>query len=183
MGCPKALLPLRNTTFLGTILDTLERLQLWPPLIVLGKHAPVIEPHISGRGIHILINPAPERGQLSSLQVALGSIRDSEACLVWPVDHPAVPDTTVRGLFDLFVVSRAPIVLPVCAGKRGHPAIFSNALFEELLALPAEQGPKGIITRYRERTALLETDCPEVAQDIDTPEDYRRLFETVTLRR
>jgi molybdenum cofactor cytidylyltransferase len=183
MGCPKALLPLRDTTFLGTILDTLETLQVPSPLVVLGKHAAVIEPHIARRNIRVLVNPRPERGQLSSLQLALGQLPESRGCLVWPIDHPAVPGSLVRDLMELFAQSRAPLVLPVWAGRRGHPGIFGNILIAELLALPAEQSPKDVIGRYREETALLETDCAEVAQDVDTPEDYRRLCETIRQRR
>jgi molybdenum cofactor cytidylyltransferase len=183
MGCPKALLPLGGTTFLGTILDTLAAIRMPPPLVVLGRHAPLIEPHVADRPLRILINREPERGQLSSMQIALAAAGSCPACLVWPVDQPAASASLVRALIGRFEESHALIVLPIKDGVRGHPAIFSSELFQEIVALPPEQGPKELVRSHERETALLETDDAGAVHDIDTPEEYMKLIESLRPRR
>jgi molybdenum cofactor cytidylyltransferase len=183
MGCPKALLPFGGTTFLGTILDTLAAIPMPAPLVVLGRHAPLIEPHIAGRPLRILINREPERGQISSMQLALAAAGNCPACLVWPVDQPAASATLIRALIERFEESHALIVMPIKDGVRGHPAIFSSVLFREILALRPEQGAKELVRSHAGETALLETDDAGAVHDIDTPEEYRNLIESFRLRR
>jgi CTP:molybdopterin cytidylyltransferase MocA len=46
-----------------------------------------------------------------------------------------------------------------------------------LLALPLEGGPKSLVQKYQAEMAVLQTEETAVVEDIDTPEDYRRLVE------
>jgi CTP:molybdopterin cytidylyltransferase MocA len=135
------------------------------------------------RSLRILINPEPERGQLSSLQLALGAAGSCSGCLVWPVDQPAASASLVRALTRRFEESHALIVLPVRGDVRGHPAVLSSTLFPEILALRPEQGAKDLVRSHTGDTALLETDETGVVEDIDTPEDYRKLIESLRQRR
>jgi molybdenum cofactor cytidylyltransferase len=176
MGYPKALLPLGPGTFLTRILDTIKEAGLVDPVVVLGKDAPLIKSAVGGRCRRILINPDPSRGQLSSMQLAIMNLASAaDGCLVWPVDQPAVLPEVVRGLVELFESTRAPLVFPFCAEKRGHPAIFNRSLFKELLEAPLESGAKSVVLRHQHETALLPTTNTATILDIDTPEDYLRL--------
>jgi molybdenum cofactor cytidylyltransferase len=176
MGYPKALLPLGPGTFLTRILDTVAEAGLIDPILVLGKDAPLIASAIAGRSLRTLINPDPSRGQLSSMQLAIKAAPSAaDACLVWPVDQPAVLPEVVRGLVELFAKTRAPIVFPFCENRKGHPAIFSRSLFSELLEAPLEGGAKGVVLRHQQEAALLPTTDSSTILDIDTPEDYLRL--------
>ena len=133
MGSPKALLRLDDGTFLSVILDKLERLQLPNPTVVLGNHASLIQPRLASRNVRILVNPHPEQGQISSMQLAIRNAGQCRGCLVWPVDQPAVREDVVEQLLDLFDGSGALIAMPVCGGRRGHPALFGRRLCRELL--------------------------------------------------
>jgi molybdenum cofactor cytidylyltransferase len=175
MGVPKALLALEEGTFLSKILATLDSLNLSAPVVVLGRHAPLIQGNLAGRPAKVVVNPHPERGQISSLQLAMRSLEPCAGCLVWPVDQPAVRAAVVRGLVRIFFGSGALIAMPVSGGKRGHPAIFGSRLFDEFLAVPTGAGPKALIARHEEETVLYETDDRATVEDIDTPEDYARL--------
>ena len=65
-----------------------------PVIVVLGYHADAIRPAVKGNAI-IAINPAPERGQISSLQTALAALpADSDGFLFTPVDSPAIEIAT-----------------------------------------------------------------------------------------
>jgi molybdenum cofactor cytidylyltransferase len=175
MGYPKALLPLGGEIFLSAILRKIENLGLPVPVVVLGRDADRIQPMIAERRTRILLNQAPDRGQLSSIQLALADVDPHFiGCLIWPVDQPGVPEGIVGNLVELFLSSGALMVLPRCGDKRGHPAIFHRSLFRELMVIPPSEGAKKLVLQYQAQTVVLQTAEPSTIQDIDTPEDYCR---------
>ena len=176
MGYPKALLPLGEYTFLTHILKTVQQIGLSNPVVILGKAAELIQPRIQNWPALVRINPDPDRGQLSSIQLGLSSLDSGvQAGMIWPVDQPAVSEDLVRKLVQLFLQSEPMIAFPKCGDKRGHPAIFHRALFQEFMATPLEEGPKNILLRHQQQTAELPTVETAAVQDIDTPADYETL--------
>jgi len=176
MGYPKALLPLGHDTFLTRILRSAGEAGLAKPVVILGRAAGLVRPHIREWRGTVRVNPDPDRGQLSSLQLGLLSLdANAEAGMIWPVDQPAVSVDLVRRLASLFERSEALIVYPKHANRRGHPAIFHRDLFQEFMDAPLEEGPKNILLRHQQETVVLPTDEPAVIQDIDTPSDYKTL--------
>jgi molybdenum cofactor cytidylyltransferase len=176
MGYPKALLPIENEVFLTRVMGIVRKIGLADPVIILGRAAGMIQPAIADRPARIRINQNPDRGQLSSIQLGLSSLdAQVEACMIWPVDQPAVSETLVYKLAQLFVQSECLLAFLNFEGKRGHPAIFHRALFREFLDAPLEAGPKGIILRHLQDIAELTADESAIIQDIDTPTDYEAL--------
>jgi molybdenum cofactor cytidylyltransferase len=176
MGYPKALLPLGCETFLTRILETVRKVGLAESTIVLGRAATAILPRIQDCPGRILINPDPDRGQLSSIQLGLSSVPpDALGAMIWPVDQPAVSEGLVRGLVQLFIQSEPRIVFPRFGQKRGHPAVFHRDLFQEFMETPLEEGPKNILARHARETAEILTEEPGVVEDIDTPAEYEAL--------
>ena len=176
MGFPKALLPLGAQTFLTRVLATLGGLGYEEPCVVLGAHAERIQPLLRNSRARVVINQDFRSGQLSSIKVAL---RDQDencgACMIWPVDQPAISGSVVKELVQLFLNSHAALVLPQCQGRRGHPAIFSKELFPELLEASLQEGGRAVVLRNQDRMALLPTEDASTISDIDTPDDYYKL--------
>ena len=176
MGYPKALLPLGDEVFLTRILRILSEAGLSYPRLVLGRDAAIIRKHVGDYPANILVNPDPDRGQLSSIQLGISGLPENfEAAMLWPVDQPAVSLETARRLIALFVTKDCRIAVPLRGGKRGHPAIFHRTLFYEFMDAPMDKGAKGIISRHDSETCFLETDDPAAFTDIDTPSDYKTL--------
>src|SRR5262249_39848884 len=69
MGTPKALLDYRGETFLDRLIRVTGAV-CDPVIVVLGHHAQEIRGRVKSAA-HFVVNPDPERGQLSSLQTAL----------------------------------------------------------------------------------------------------------------
>jgi molybdenum cofactor cytidylyltransferase len=188
MGHPKALLPIGNTTFLKRILEIVQMIGFPNPVVVLGRAAELIQPTIKNLPANVKINPDPNRGQLSSIQVGISSLAsETQACMIWPVDQPAVSVELVRRLVHLFVQSECLIAFPKYGEKRGHPAIFHRSLFQEFLEAPLSEGPQKILLHHLQATAELPTLETAVIRDIDTPLDYKTLtgesIETALMRR
>ena len=176
MGYPKALLPLGEEIFLTRILRILREAGLSCPRLVLGLDAALIRECIGDYPADILVNPDPDRGQLSSIQLGISALPEKfEAVMLWPVDQPAVSVDMIRRLTELFVTKDCRISVPRRSGKRGHPAIFHRTLFYEFMDAPMEKGAKGIISRHESETCFLETDESAAFTDIDTPSDYQTL--------
>jgi len=176
MGYPKALLPLGDDIFITRILSVLQRAGLARPVIILGKAATRIKERIQNWSAEIRINPDPDRGQLSSIQIAMSSIGpEFDSCLIWPVDQPAVSEDLVCHLTQLFVDSGSLITFPKFGNRKGHPAIFHRSLFREFMDAPLEEGPKKILLLHEQQTATLSTEESAAVQDIDTPEEYEAL--------
>jgi molybdenum cofactor cytidylyltransferase len=177
MGRPKALLPIEGETFIGRIVASLKQTQVGKIIVVLGHNSDLLAAAIRPLAVDILINTNYKLGQLSSLQVAVRNLlpdADCDGMLVHLVDHPYIDASLVDRMIQQFYESKKDIVVPRCRGKRGHPVLFSRALFGELLDAPMDQGAKAVVNAHRDDTLEVETDEAGITVDIDTPELYRR---------
>jgi molybdenum cofactor cytidylyltransferase len=95
--------------------------------------------------------------------------------MLWPVDQPGISENLIRSLIQVFMSSNALLVLPLYEERRGHPAIFRRALFQEIMDTPLHEGLKGMVLRHQQDMVLLPTNELAAIEDIDTPEDYFRL--------
>lgn len=184
MGAPKALLPHRGRTFLGTILDACAALGLPQRLVVLGYDADKILSGIDLSDATVLRNPAPESGPIGSIRAGVEAVLNHpvEGVLVWHVDRPHVAIATVQALLDQFRQGKEPIVVPSWKGRRGHPVIFGRAVFEELLTVPDDRGARAVVRSDPSRVAIVPVDDPAVTEDIDTPEAYKDLIRRKDIR-
>jgi len=129
MGRPKALLPIEGQKFIERIVGALRQSRVDRILVVLGHNADEMRREIEHLSVDILINPAYQSGQLSSLQVAIRHIQKNDDCdgmLVHLVDHPYIDAELVNLLIKRFEDGGKLIVVPRFRGKRGHPVIFAS---------------------------------------------------------
>ncbi|HYX80970.1 MAG TPA: nucleotidyltransferase family protein [Gemmatimonadales bacterium] len=179
MGAPKALLDFLGLPFAVRILQALEALEVKTRVVVLGPDAPRIEPALADQSFILIKNPEPETGPIASLRGALKALQPLQpsAILVWPVDLPHVRVSTVERLIETHRRTRAPIVLPTFAERRGHPVIWSSSLFGELLESPeaAREGARAVLHMHERDMVTVPVDDPAVVDTINTPEDYERL--------
>ena len=177
MGRPKALLPIEGETFIGRIVASLKQTQVGKIIVVLGHNSDLLAAAIRPLAVDILINTNYKLGQLSSLQVAVRKLlpdADCDGMLVHLVDHPYIDASLVDRMIQQFYESKKDIIVPRCHGKRGHPVLFSRALFDELLDAPIDQGAKAVVNAHGNGTLEIDTDEKGITVDIDTPELYRQ---------
>lgn len=177
MGRDKALLEYRGQTFLEHILATLREAGLTRTVVVLGHHAEDIRGAVNLVGAEIVVNQDYRLGQTSSLQAGLRALDQPEidAAVLCLVDHPAVSADVVRKLVAAYRETAAPVVVPTCQGRRGHPVLIARALFDELLGLDAHQGANTVIREYSGATHCVEVQDSGILLDIDNPKAYRQL--------
>jgi molybdenum cofactor cytidylyltransferase len=172
MGCPKALLEYRGETFAGRLVRVFSKF-CDPVIVVLGYHADAIRERVNAR---FVVNPDPDRGQLSSLQTALAEIpADREGFLFTPVDCPTVEEATLATLIGVFRNSHSTFVIPRYRGRRGHPVCAAGPLMADFLALPPTEETRAAIDARADRITYVDVDDPGVLADIDDAAAYRQL--------
>jgi molybdenum cofactor cytidylyltransferase len=66
-------------------------------------------------------------------------------------------------------------LVPVFAGKRGHPVILDLARYRvEIEGLTGEKGLKPVVRGHPDDTLELTIEDERILRDLDTPEDYER---------
>jgi molybdenum cofactor cytidylyltransferase len=171
MGRSKATLTMGplGRTFVDAIAETLDAAGVSAVRVV-------VAPGLDRTPRSGVVNPNPSAGMLSSVQCGLRAFQDPlDAVLVWPVDHPLVERGTVLAMIAAFRRDGAPIVVPTHGGRRGHPVLFAACVFPELLTADPSCGARAVVHAHDNRLELAVADRG-VIQDIDTPDDYARIF-------
>jgi molybdenum cofactor cytidylyltransferase len=177
MGSPKALLEYRGETFLGRLIRVFSGC-CSPVIVVAGIHAEPLRRRMDhmGHRAQLAVNPDPDRGQLSSLQIALAQVPgDAAGFLFTPVDCPTVEEKTVVMLLDQLRKRDDPFVIPRYHGKRGHPVCARRSLIAQFLALPPTAETRAIVNRHEERIRYVDVDDAGVLADVDDLEAYRKI--------
>jgi len=187
MGRDKALLPwpprpnpqpTSTETFLSAAIKSLNAATDFV-LVVAGQNEPSLAPVVYINAASIILNPDPARGQFSSLQIGLREIlnRGRDTAIITLVDRPPAGVATVQTLRDAFVSAPDNIwaIVPELAGKHGHPFVAGRDLIERFLREPITGNARDVEHRYQEHIQYLPVDDPNVALNINTPEDYAAL--------
>jgi len=175
MGHPKALLPFQGGTFLSVILDRLRALNL--PFMAVVRGPGLLLPEEVLAGSPVLVNPDPETGPIGSIQAGLkAGARGFPWLLAAPVDHPAVTLETFHALVCAAEAGGGHLWVPSYHGSRGHPVVFSQECYEDLLRVPPGEGARWVVARHRHLRVEVPVEDPGVLRNVDTPQEYRRLL-------
>jgi molybdenum cofactor cytidylyltransferase len=175
MGSPKALLPYQGRPFLEHLLDVTKHAKIGVRRVVLGAHAEPIAGAVKLAPDEIVVNEDWEKGQLSSIQAAIRSLpAGTDGLILCLIDHPLISATLVDDLIERFYSAQMKIVLPVFRGQRGHPVIFSAALYDELLAAPLEKGARAVVWTHGGEIAEVPTNEQGCVLNLNDPDTLQR---------
>lgn len=148
--------------------------------VVVGKNHAALAPMIYAEGASLVCNPDPARGQFSSLQVGLCDVLDRgrDAAVVTLVDRPPVSPATLKTLHHAFTISGHEVwaVVPEFGGTHGHPYLVAKEMIEVFLRAPATSTARDVEHQYQQHIRYVPVDDPQVAMNINTPEDYEALL-------
>ncbi len=182
MGKPKQLIEAGGKALVVRAVEAALASAAWPVVVVLGANAEKIRPMLARLPVLVAENPTWGEGMASSLRAGVNTLRTFsralDGALVAVADQPAFSAGAIAQLVD----ARAGQVLPGSpptvrsivaaryAGRLGVPALFGREHFAALAALTGEEGARHFLAAHAAETAAV--DLPELAVDLDTPEDF-----------
>ena len=175
MGEFKPMLNIGSISVAQRVVATLSQAGVSKIVMVTGFNATALERHLAGNGIIFLRNEAYQTTQMfDSVKIGLSYLQDKcDKVLFTPVDVPLFTAGTVRAILE----SGAPLAVPMCEGKQGHPILIASRLIPEILQDCGEMGLKGAMDRCSEPLTRLDVSDPGTIHDADTPEDFSALVD------
>ncbi len=174
MGEPKQLLPLDGQPLLLRTVEAALASFTWPVVVVLGAHAEKIKPLLARHPVLIAENPAWAEGMASSLRAGVATLqqfsRALDAAIVALCDQPGFSTDVIARLIATQRTTGRSIVAARYGGHSGAPALFLRAHFPALASLTGEEGARSLLHAAADSIAAV--DLPELAIDLDTPDDY-----------
>ena len=177
MGAAKQLLEFQNQTLLRRSAEI--ALQVSEKVVVtLGARSSILRKEIEDLPVQTAENEDWERGMGGSTKIGLERLlatnADLRGVIITVCDQPFVTADLLNRLIAEFDRTNASVVACEYAATLGVPALFSAALFPELLALAPSHGAKQLIKKHLSETVAVA--FPEGAFDIDTPQNYEKLI-------
>ena len=176
-GAHKLLAPLGGKPLVRWAVERMLASPVATVIVVLGRDAPLVERALAGLRVRCVTNERWADGMSTSLHVGIAAARADgvRAAVVALGDQPLVPAGVVERLVHAFRASGAPVVVPVYeGGVRGHPVLFADTLFPELLAVTGDEGARGVIARAPSRVTAVPV-ASAAPRDVDTGEDLEIL--------
>lgn len=175
MGSPKQLLAYGGRPLLRHAAKTALASACDPVVVVLGAHLDAVGEVLAGLAVEIVINHRWAEGIGTSIRAGVEAAKRHrvDAAILALADQPLVG----RRVFDDLLAARRESGRGIIASRYentvGVPALFARSLFPQLLALPPDQGCKGVILAHAADAVFVA--CPQAAIDVDTRADYLAL--------
>lgn len=178
MGQSKQLLPWKNSTLLGSVIENACLIEAVEVFVVLGAYTNEIREKIDLSRANILINENWQQGLGSSIALATAEINkkypDMNAVLFVLADQPFISSHHLNTIIALHNKEKEAIVITRKEDYRGIPVLFPAKFFSELITLSNDEGAKQIINRNKNE--IREIITQNNIADIDTFESYTELY-------
>ena len=175
-GRPKALLTVDGETFLARVVRTCRDGgcdEIW---VVAPPEPPAVLALARSVKAHAVVNPDPERGMLSSVQIGVSAVEHAAAgtvsCLVFPVDHPRVQASTVAALLAARDQASATVWLrPVFNGRGGHPILIPGSATTGILDRDPREPLRDALRGIGLEPLDVPVDDPGIHANVNVPGD------------
>lgn len=178
MGTIKQLLPWKNTTLLGNLIEQGLASNVEKVFVVLGANYKNIIKKVETDNIEIIYNKNWSLGMGFSISFAMHYIDKKALCfdavLIALVDQPLIDVVYFNKLTNSFISDDYEIVTSKYNERVGVPAIFSSKYFDLLSKLESDFGARKIIKENIDDLKVVNEEDNLI--DIDTISDYKSLF-------
>jgi CTP:molybdopterin cytidylyltransferase MocA len=175
MGAFKPLLPFGKQTVIERCIDNLRDAGVDEIIVVVGHRAEELRSHLSPLPVRFALNEEAESEMGASIARGVEQLSDeATTLLVALADHPAVTSQAIKFLIETRARAGASFIVPQYNGLGGHPMLVDLKFRAELLQL-GEGGLRALLKAHESEILRVEVECPFVARDMDTWDDYRAL--------
>lgn len=148
-----------------------------PVMVVTGYQAARIEEALAGLDVALVHAPEHGKGMAHSLKAGVAALcrrdRGLEAFFLCLGDMPFIDSGVLAEMMAVFrQTSPAPIVIPVYAGRRGHPVLFPCRLAAEFAGLAGDRGARPILEAHGAEIVEIPGRGAGILRDLDRPSDF-----------
>jgi CTP:molybdopterin cytidylyltransferase MocA len=166
-------------TFLSSAIDLLKR-DTDLIIVVTAKNAVALEPEIYSHAAFMVVNSAPELGDLNSLKIGLREVlnRGRDAAFIAVADRPPVTQASVSKLHASFLAAidqNQWAAVPYFEGEPGFPYVIGREMIEAFLRAPLTARANDILNANAARIAQIPLHDPMVTVSVDSAADYDRV--------
>jgi molybdenum cofactor cytidylyltransferase len=175
MGADKLLTDLGGVPMLQRTVECYAKAtKVGDVLIVLRPGAKDTWKWLAGLRVHLVENPLPARGMISSIRVGIASVwAKGKDFLLAPADVPFVKPEIVDKLILDFRTRRCEVLIPTYRGLGGHPGVYGADLQKDFDLYGDKHGARDVLIRHREKTVRLAVPDPDVCFDVDSDAEAR----------
>lgn len=182
MGSFKPLLPLAGSTVIENSVSTFKEAGVRDIYVVVGHRANELKAVLKDTGVQIVFNSAYTTGMFSSVQAGVNSLKAStQAFFFLPGDIPIVQPSTIARLLEVYPSNPAAILYPCLKGERGHPPLIPANFKTSILAWQGDGGLRALLEMYEAQAKDIEVYDQGVLLDMDTPVDYQKICESLSV--
>lgn len=193
MGRPKQLLPFNGQPLIGRVVSALRLGGASPVLVVTppanSAEGPLIADAARRAGATVITPTRRPAEMRESAEIAIEQLRHEgppSRLVLTPGDSPGITPEIVRQLLERSTQAPESIIIPRAGGRRIHPIVVPWDLAHLIPRLPRNEGINALMTANAERVIEIEIPHPELADELNTPEDLdrwqRRLRSFLTVR-
>jgi molybdenum cofactor cytidylyltransferase len=196
MGTPKLLLPWGGAgrTVVEGVLAAWRASRVERIVVVTHPDDSQLAEVCRAAGVDVYAAPTPPPDMKASIRFGLEHLArtarpaDHDAWLVAPADLPLLTTATIDRVIAAYDPAKGRAVRPLHAGKFGHPVLWPFRAAPLVAALPAYRGLDALFqmnrceaNRYDAQPSddpvfdVIECGPDAVGDDVDTPDEYRRL--------
>ena len=180
-GEPKQLLPFADTTLLGWVFNQTQRAtRLDETIVVLGRSADEIRERVNFGDAKVVENLVFAEGCASSYRAGIAELdSQSDAIMIILGDQPGITPEIINSLAEEWRGDEAPIALCSYRGRKGHPMIFAQSMFDQLKDLHGDKAAWKLVDANSTAVQEVHLDLPS-PDNINTVEDFERLASVET---
>ena len=148
-----------------------------PVIVVTGHQGEIVRSALQDLPLQFAENPDFAEGLSTSLRTGLSALpADIDGAVVLLADMPQVDSVLIDKLISAYDPDRGGLIaVPVMAGKRGNPVLWSRRFFPELMQLDGDVGARHLIAKYSEAVVEVPVTGTAALTDIDTPDALRAI--------
>lgn len=177
MGQTKQLLQLGEKPVIRHCIDALIAARIPEIVVVVNAADNGITRALSGLPITFVVNTALGSDMAESVKTGLTVLgHAASGVLICLSDHPLVRSETIEALITEHVNLPDKIVIPCYNGRRGHPSLFPKSTLQDL---HSGGTLRDIVRNEPHRVVSIDTGDEGVVLDMDTPEEFHCIVETM----
>lgn len=175
----KLMLPVAGKRMIQWSVDNMRQGGAGQIVVVTGYNQEVIEEYIKqqwNEEVSVVHNPDYANGKMfDSVRTGFQALKGYEYAFLALADMPAISPDTYLQLYEEMVKQEKKAVIPVVAGKRCHPPLFSKEAVCSILAYSGENGLRGYYRTIPGELYEMPVNDKGCLLDADTPEDLKQL--------